>query len=382
MPLTVQRAVMVVDMARFSRIQANMKLMYKGSGASTLSDQITSIISAGFNSAGAASYELYMHKWGGDGGIFFFDDAALAHRVAVEILKQAEEQQNREARESNCDDAMRCFRIGIDFGQLDRAADRKEYAGDAITRATRLESGGPSGEVRVTEEFYARLSEDLRRAYGGKQPVFGKDHDQAKGISSRRLRVAERAPWTEVGRDNKPFPPIEPNGDFPDRVDLPGLEQCFVICPLGDDLPRVAEVLQRLIVPACTRAGFTARRATDLPGDRKSVIAEQLWNSPLVVAYLGNPLEWNHNVILEVGIRLATGLPLIVLSDSLEDGREPDYQRLLPFQIVHQNIITVPPSPERGIQKFVDEVGNGRARASKAWESPPSSSSATGHSRR
>lgn len=371
MPSTVQRAVMVVDMARFSRIQANMKLMYKDSGPSTLSNQIISIISEGFSSAGAASYELYMHKWGGDGGIFLFDDPALAHRVAVEILKQAEEHHNREARDNNCDDAMRCFRVGIDFGRLDRAADRKEFAGEAITRATRLESGGPSGEIRVTEEFYARLSEDLRRAYGGKQPIFGKDHDQAKGIPSRRLKVADRAPWTEVGRDNKPFGPIEPNGDFPEQMSaVPALEQCFVICPLGDDLPRVSDVFDRLIVPGCARAGFTARRATDLPGDRKSVIAEQLLNSGLVIAYLGSPEQWNDNVILEVGIRLATALPLIILSDSLEDGREPDYQRLLPFQIVHQNVITVPRNPEQRTQKLIDEISNSRARDAQAWESP------------
>jgi class 3 adenylate cyclase len=370
LPLTVQRAVMVVDMARFSRIQANMKLMYRESGASTLSNQIVGIISGGFESAGASSYELYMHKWGGDGGIFLFDDPALAHRVSIEILKQAEERHNREGRENNCDDAMRCFRIGIDFGRLDRGADRKEYAGEAITRATRLESGGPSGEIRVTEEFYARLSEDLRRAYGGKQPIFGKDHDQAKGIPSRRLKVGERAPWTEVGRDNKPFGAIEPNGDFPDRTDVPALEQCFVICPLGDDQPRVADVFDRLIVPGCARAAFTARRATDLPGDRKTVIAEQLWNSPLVIAYLGDPARWNHNVILEVGIRLATGLPLIIMSDALEDGREPDYQNLLPFQIVHQNVITVGRSPEQKTQKLIEEISNGRARTSGAWESP------------
>jgi class 3 adenylate cyclase len=369
LPASVQRAVMVVDMARFSRIQANMKLMYRDSGASTLSNQIISIISGGFESAGAGSYELYMHKWGGDGGIFLFDDPALAHRVSIEILKNAEERHNREARESNCDDAMRCFRVGIDFGQLERGADRKEYAGEAITRATRLESGGPSGEIRVTEEFYSRLSEDLRRAYGGKQPIFGKDHDQAKGIPSRRLKVSDRAPWTEVGRDNKPFGRIEPNGDFPDRTDVPGLEQCFVICPLGDDQPRVADVFDRLIVPGCARAGFNARRATDLPGDRKTVIAEQLWNSSMVIAYLGDPTQWNHNVILEVGIRLATGLPLIIMSEALEDGREPDYQNLLPFQIVHQNVITVPRVPEQKLQKLVDEIGNSRSRASQAWES-------------
>lgn len=370
---SITRAVMCVDMCRFSRIQANMKLMNKASGVSTLRDQIVSIIGEGFRVAGAASYERYMHKWGGDGGIFFFEDPALAHHVAVAILKQAEEQQNKEARESNCEDAMRCFRIGIDFGRLDRGTGGDDYAGEPLTRSTRLESGGPSGEIRVSEEFYQRLDGDLRRAYGDKEPIFGKEHDTPKGIGGRRLAVAERALWAEISpRDNKAYPPIKlPNADFPVAPDqLVAQELCFIISPLGDDVPRVTEVFSRLIAPVCERAGFMPRRATDIPGDRKSIIAENLWNAPLVIAYLGNPAHWNYNVILEVGIRLATGLPLIMLSDALDDGREPDYQRLLPFQIVHHNVITVPADPAQKLQKVLDEIGNSRARSSGAWESP------------
>ena len=372
LPTTIIRAVATIDMARFSRIQANMNLMYKGSGPATLDSQIVEIIAAGFRSAGALSYEQYMNSWGGDGGTFFFDNPNVAHRVAVEILKQAEEQQNKAARESNCEDAMRCFRIGIDFGRLDRILDTGEYAGEPITRAERLESGGPSGEIRVSEEFYTRLDEDLRRAYGDKEPIFGKSHDQAKGIAGRRLAVVDRAPWLEVGRDNKPFPAIkQPNSDFPKGPEATTpVECCFVICPLSDDRPRVSEVFDRLIAPACAHAGFVARRATDIPGDRKSAIAENLWNAPLVIAYLGNPTNWNHNVILEVGIRLATGLPLVMLSDGLEGGRDPDYQRLLPFQVVHHNVITVPTDPVQKLQSVLDEIGNSRARASQAWESP------------
>ena len=367
----ITRAVMVVDMARFSRIQKNMKLMYKGSPA-MLDTQIVEIIAAGFRNAGASSYEQYMNNWGGDGGSFFFDNPNLAHRIAVEILKQAEELHNKEARESNCEDAMRCFRIGIDFGRLDRVPDSGEYAGEPITRAQRLESGGPTGEIRISEEFYRRLGEDLRRAYGDKEPIFGKSHDHEKGISGRRLAVAERAMWPEVGRDNKPFAPIkQPNSDFPQAPETAAaIETCFVICPLGEGQARVADVFERLIVPACAKAAFSARRATDIPGDRKSVIAENLWNAPLVIAYLGDPANWNHNVILEVGIRLATGLPLVMLSDGIDGGRDPDYQRLLPFQIVHHNIITVPTDPAQMLQRVLDEIGNSRARASQSWESP------------
>jgi class 3 adenylate cyclase len=369
---TITRAVMVIDMARFSRIQESMKLMLGGASSGTLDGQIVNIIARGFLAAGANSYEQYQHSWGGDGGTYFFESPELAHRVSVEILKQAEEQQNKQARANNFEDAMRCFRIGIDFGRLQLSAERGEYAGEPLTRAQRLESGGPTGEVRVTEEFYGRLSTDLRRAYGDTEPILGKSHDHANGIPGRRLAVAGRAPWTEVGRDNKPFPPIkQPNSEFPVApVAAPAIEYCFVISPLGEDRPRVAQVFDQLIAPACKQAGYTARRATDIPGDRKSVIAENLWNAPLVIAYLGDPLDWNYNVILEVGIRLATGLPLVMLSDGLDGGRDPDYQRLLPFQIVHDNVITVPEDPGKKVSALLAEIGTCRARVSQSWESP------------
>jgi class 3 adenylate cyclase len=374
-PQTSYRAVMVIDMAQYGRIKSNMQLVFGDSAVRTLDEQIVSIISAGFKEAGAASYERYMHEWGGDGGIFFFDNPDMAHRVGVEVLKQAEVRQNRKARTTSCEDAMRCFRIGIDYGKVERmtrgaGAGPMKYSGDALTRSARLEKGGPSGEMRVGEEFYRRLAEDLRKAYGDKEPIYGKDHEP-QPILGRRVSVAERAPWPELSRDNKVFPPIkQPNSDFPATVETPpALELCFVICPLGEDQPRVAEVFDRLIIPACTSAGYTVRRATDLPGNRKTIIAENLWGAPLVVAYLGNPQQWNYNVILEVGIRLATGLPLVMLSDPMEGGREPDYQRLLPFQVVHDNVITVPKDPAQKLQKLIDEIGNTRSRASKAWES-------------
>jgi class 3 adenylate cyclase len=375
-PQTIYRAVMVIDMAQYGRVKNNMQLMFGAMAVPTLDGQIVSIISTGFKQAGAASYERYMHKWGGDGGIFFFESTDLAHRVAVEVLRQAEAQQNRKARETPCEDAMRCFRIGIDYGKLERmtgggaATGRVEYSGDSLSRSERLQNGGPSGEVRISEEFYQRLTEDLRKAYGDKEPIFGKGHEP-KPIQARRLFVADRAPWPELGRDNKAFPPIrQPNADFPATVETPtARELCFVICPLGEDQPRVAQVFDRLITPACASAGYTVRRATDLPGNRKTIIAENLWGAPLVVAYLGNPLQWNYNVILEVGIRLATGLPLVMLSDPMESGREPDYQRLLPFQVVHDNVITVPKEPGQRLQKLIDEIGNTRARLSNAWES-------------
>jgi hypothetical protein len=264
---------------------------------------------------------------------------------------------------------MRCFRIGIDYGRLDRDG-RNDFSGEVLARTVRLESGGPSGEVRGGAEFYRRLPEDLRKAYGDEEPVLGKDHDAP--IPARRLAVGQRALWPEVGPDGQPYPPVkQPNKDF--LVAEPvACEPCFVVCPLSTDLGRVGQVFDTLIAPVCARAGFLPRRANELPGDRKVVIANNLANAPLVIAYLGNPTTgWNDNVILEVGFRLATGLPLVMLSDSAADGQEPEYQRLLPFQIAHHNVVTVGADASRQAEVLYREIVENRsAKAPADWESP------------
>lgn len=312
--------VMVVDMARFSRVQTNMTLLMGPQGSVALAEQINGIVSEGFKRAGAGAFERYMYKFGGDGGIFFFNDPALAHRVAVEILNQAEER-NKKCREQGFEDGMRCFRIGIDFGRVERDG-RNEFSGPPIARATRMEGGGPSGEIRVSAELYRQLPTEIRKAYGDEEPILGKDHDVA--IAGRRLAVTPRALWPELGRDNLPYAkPKQPNSEFYVAPAPRESEPCFVVCPLTAGQGRVAAVFDELIAPACERAGFNPRRANELPGDRKQVIAENLAGAPLVIAYLGNPATgWNSNVILEVGFRLATGMPLVMLSDADADGRE------------------------------------------------------------
>jgi class 3 adenylate cyclase len=361
--------VMVLDMARFSRVQTNMTLLMGPQGSVALAEQINGIVSEGFKRAGAGAFERYMYKFGGDGGIFFFNDAALAHRVAVEVLNQAEER-NKQCREQGFEDGMRCFRIGIDFGRVDRDG-RNEFSGPPIARATRLEGGGPSGEIRTSAEFYRQLPTELRKAYGDEEPIVGKDHDAP--IPGRRLAVTPRALWPEMGRDNLPYAkPKQPNSEFYVAPAPREHEACFVVCPLSAGQGRVAAVFDELIAPACARAGFDPRRANELPGDRKQVIAENLANAPLVIAYLGNPATgWNSNVILEVGFRLATGLPLVMISDADAEGREPEYQRLLPFQIAHHNVITVGPNAAQKLETLYEEIAENRGTKPAAdWASP------------
>lgn len=113
------------------------------------------------------------------------------------------------------------------------------------------------------------------------------------------------------------------------------LGDCFVISPIDKRNPRIAAVFNDLIAPACKRMGFEAKRADHIAGeDRISVITGCLARVPLVIAYLGNPQPyWNPDVMLEVGYRYATGLPIVLISEAPARGRRKgtSFKELLPF---------------------------------------------------
>jgi hypothetical protein len=100
--------------------------------------------------------------------------------------------------------------------------------------------------------------------------------------------------------------------------------KCFIISPIGGESTpireRASRVLEFIIRPAVTRAGYQPIRADEisLPGLITHQIIELLLQSPLVIADLtgGNP-----NVFYEVAIRHATTLPIIHMIDA--DERPP-----------------------------------------------------------
>src|SRR5205814_5478054 len=100
-------------------------------------------------------------------------------------------------------------------------------------------------------------------------------------------------------------------------------------------------VYERLIQPACARTSVKPVRSTDVSGNRDAAISNGLASAPMVIAYLGVPPAWNTNVVLELGYRLAIGRPLIILSEPDASGQTPDYQKLLPFQLIYQNVLTL-----------------------------------------
>ena len=90
---------------------------------------------------------------------------------------------------------------------------------------------------------------------------------------------------------------------------------------------RADYVLETYITPACERASHDPVRAD---GDTGQNIVDgtttALQNAPMTVAYMGpapnsacasgeGPGCWNANVMIEIGYRLASRLPLIFLCD-------------------------------------------------------------------
>lgn len=105
---------------------------------------------------------------------------------------------------------------------------------------------------------------------------------------------------------------------------------CFIISPMGDEdsetRKRADFVLKTYLEPACKQLGYTAIRsdaqaAVSIAG----CITNALQNAPMAIAYLGAPEpsatssdahQWNANVMIEVGYRLASGLPLVCVRDA------------------------------------------------------------------
>jgi class 3 adenylate cyclase len=357
--------VMVVDMAHFAQIQHYVQVLAGDKAMKDLADQIHRIMSQGCLKAGQ-DYKKVCAQFGGDGGIFIFNKPAEAHEVAVNMLKIADEESAR-GREAKFNEAMRCFRIGIAYGEVARDAHNK-LAGQVISVASRLESGGVTGEIRITPDAYKAMPRSVQRLYGGAEPIRCKQHEKPQ--MGHRCVITARAPWDEALK-----PPVK-NPDFNTQsIFVHELEECFIISPIDDRNERIAEVMEKLIVPACKRTNFLPRRADRIPGpDRIAVIKEQLASAPLAVAYLGQASpHWNADVLMEIGFRLATGRPIVMLNESPQastDGSVPSLKSLLPFYLLHRTTIGVEAQPQMSIDRLVAEIKLARQdRSQGEWSS-------------
>jgi len=140
-----------------------------------------------------------------------------------------------------------------------------------------------------------------------------------------------------------------------DRTQTSSAPECFVVSPFGGKDPALAEravhVLEHYITPACRRANYKAVRADkQLTPQIMPEVLKSLNESPMVVAYLGAP-PWNSNVMIEVGFRMATGSPLVLLRDTPVNG---DHE-VMPFDLNDYRVIYVPTKDEESTNNAIRE---------------------------
>jgi ubiquinone/menaquinone biosynthesis C-methylase UbiE len=165
------------------------------------------------------------------------------------------------------------LRIGIDGGYGNQAQ-AQEVAGSLARNG---ESGG--GRIFIHNAAYGKLPLPDQDAYGPERE------------SPDRIRYRQR---------------------FSSEM-----RRCFIVSPIGSQASETREranfVFDHFIKPACADRGFRPVRMDQVwTGEIRAAMFQSLDADPLVLAYLGREAS-NPNVMLEIGYRLATGHPLVIL---------------------------------------------------------------------
>jgi ubiquinone/menaquinone biosynthesis C-methylase UbiE len=141
--------------------------------------------------------------------------------------------------------------------------------------------------------------------------------------------------------------PPEDVGGYRVCRQLPRGRRCFCILPIGpagsDQRAYSDFVFERIIVPACRSLQYFPVHPVRENGENVwADITNGLLGAELVVAFLGTE-PWNPNVMLELGYRMATSKPLVVLG--------PDVT--LPFDLRNYRAIVL---PEKAREMTDDQV--------------------------
>ena len=174
---------------------------------------------------------------------------------------------------------------------------------------------------------------------------------EAADVTVEASRLADEAPpghafiAEAVHRELDPrssaryLPPQDVAGYRACQTIPPGYRRCFVVLPMGsdgsDERAQSDCVFTRIIRPACERLKYVTihpgqQDGEDIWGD----ISNTLVGADHVIAYLGSA-PWNPNVMLEVGYRLATAKPLVVLAPGGD----------LPFDLKNHRTVILPSVP-------------------------------------
>jgi class 3 adenylate cyclase len=203
------KAVVVVDLSRYSDIARELEQHVGAPAVRELNAQIQGFIANALKAIGLAGYQL-PYKNTGDGAIIALDTAEQASRFA-EALHQAAQAHNLR---KEVPLAQRHFRVGIwtDAIILNRQANAEgqfigfEMAGTAVANAVRLEGACRTGEVLIGPDTWGDLPKAMRKQYGDQEEVKGK---RGERFRAHRRKVVNAAPW-EQAADPAPVPLCEP----------------------------------------------------------------------------------------------------------------------------------------------------------------------------
>ncbi len=153
-------------------------------------------------------------------------------------------------------------------------------------------------------------------------------------------------------------------------------QQAFIVQAVGEvgseTRRRADRVMLDLIQPACDQAGYEPVRAHELPSPKLiEPILSALFTQALVIADLGAQ-PWNSNVMIEVGFRLSTGRPIVLLIDTQTDPDKQVVPLHLPLHLQDRRHLHIDPAaPSDALPELLKHIQASHTDASEkaAWES-------------
>jgi ubiquinone/menaquinone biosynthesis C-methylase UbiE len=191
------------------------------------------------------------------------------------------------------------------------------------------------------------------------QPTEAKfEASQLANAASPGEAIVSSSVWQGLAaRSRARYLPVETIAGYKAYRSLPrGTRRCFLITPIGapdSEDRRLSEyVFHRIVAEACKRLSppcLVVHPLDQSGADIWADVANALFSADHVIAFLGKH-PWNPNVMVEVGYRLATGKPLVILAP---EGR-------LPFDLQNRRTIMLPPDPQTmsadALAKAIDDV--------------------------
>jgi ubiquinone/menaquinone biosynthesis C-methylase UbiE len=229
-----------------------------------------------------------------------------------------------------------CTRLRLSGSAVLASSQSAEDAHRAVVALTRQQPEAPSKwQIGVAETELEAV--ELARA-----------SEPESAVIAERLYLA-LAPASRI-----PYRAPETIGGYRACRQVPRGRRCFCVLPIGLDgsveRARSNFVFEKIITPACRSLQYVPIHPVRQHGENVwADITNGLLGAEVVVGFLGSP-PWNPNVMLEVGYRMATSKPLVVLC--------PDAD--LPFDLRNYRSIFLPASvldmSDEQIGDMVDEL--------------------------